>query len=49
MEWLKKLFCFHKYEHIETHSIHHTRTEPIYFINTYKCKKCGKTKYTYEY
>jgi len=49
MEWLKKFFCFHKYERITAIFVHWTKTEPPYFINIYKCKKCGKIKCKYEY
>ena len=48
-DWLKKHICFHRYEHIETHFVHRTKTEPPCFISTYMCKKCGKFKCTYEY
>ena len=43
-DWLKKHICFHRYEHIETHSIHNIKTEPPCFLSTYRCKKCGKVK-----
>lgn len=48
-EWLKKHICFHKWEHIETHSIQTMKSQPPYFISSYRCKKCGKTKSTYIY
>lgn len=47
-EWLKKIFCFHKWQHVETHTIHIEKTYPPYFMTTYKCSKCGKTKSQYE-
>lgn len=43
-DWLKRHICFHRYEHIETHPIHNIKTEPPYFLSTYRCKKCGKVK-----
>lgn len=48
-EWLKNILCFHKWEHIEIHAIHNTKTEPPYFMSTYRCKKCGKFKSNYTY
>lgn len=44
--WLKKRICFHNWEHIETHTVHHIKTESPYFMSSYRCKKCGKTKNT---
>ena len=43
-DWLKKHICFHQYEHIETYPIHNIKTEPPYFLSSYRCKKCGKVK-----
>lgn len=43
--WIKKYFCFYKWEHIETYTVHNTKTEPPYFVSSYRCAKCGKTKY----
>ena len=45
LTWIKKYFCFHKWEHIETYTVHNTKTEPTYFVSSYRCAKCGKTKY----
>ena len=45
LTWFKKYFCFHKWEHIETYTVHNTKTEPPYFVSSYRCTKCGKTKY----
>ena len=47
-KWLKKYFCFHKWTHLETHSVHGSKIEPPYYISTYQCEKCGKTKSQYE-
>ena len=27
--WIKEHFCFHKWEHIETHTVHNIKTEPL--------------------
>lgn len=45
--WLKKRICFHNWEHIETHTVHHIKTEPPCFMSSYRCEKCGKIKSTY--
>ena len=47
-EWLKKVFCFHKWQHVETHTVHTEKTYPPYFMTTYKCSKCGKIRVAYE-
>ena len=47
--WIKKYFCFHKWEHIETHAIQRVKTEPPHFVSSYRCAKCGKVKSTYTY
>ena len=45
LAWIKKYFCFHKWEYIETYTVHNTKTEPTCFVSSYLCAKCGKTKY----
>lgn len=49
LAWLKCHFCFHKWEHLETQTIHTIKTEAPYFIASYRCTKCGKTKNKYIY
>ena len=45
--WFKRCFCFHKWAHIGTNTIHTVKTEPPYFIANYRCTKCGKMKSKY--
>ena len=41
-KWLRAHFCIHDYIHQETHTIRNFKTQPPYFLATYKCSKCGK-------
>lgn len=42
MEWLRKLFCYHKYNQIGFKVVDDDYRNERYSMRRYKCEKCGK-------
>ena len=45
--WIRQVFCFHKWEHLQTEVISNMKTQPPYFASSYRCTKCGKVKHEF--